>query len=69
MYVQQIITDPKMAIQKARELWDYLSKDEPDNQARPHTLEQFALMLARESARKVVHLTNFTAELVLRIPR
>lgn len=58
-----------MAIQKIRELWSYLSKDEPDNQARPHTLEQFALMLARESARKMVHLTNYSVVLILRIPR
>lgn len=65
----QIVSDPKMAVQKACDLWSYLSKDEPDNQARPQTLEQFTVMLVRESARKMVHLTNFSVELGLRIPR
>lgn len=58
-----------MAITKAGELWSYLSKDEPDNQARPNTLEQLIVLLTRESARKAVHLTNYALSSVKQIPR
>lgn len=64
-----IATNPRLAIQKGVELWQYLSADEPENQARPKTLEQLAVLLARESVRKVVHVINFTASTVTKIPQ
>ncbi|XP_052893752.1 lipid storage droplets surface-binding protein 1 isoform X5 [Anopheles moucheti] len=64
-----IATNPREAMQKAVELWRYLSKDEPENQARPRTLEQLAVLLTRESARKVVHLINFVTGAVTRVPK
>ncbi|XP_055373825.1 lipid storage droplets surface-binding protein 1 [Condylostylus longicornis] len=64
-----ILTDPKQALEKAQELWSYLSKDEPENQARPKTLEELLVLLTRESARRVVHLVNFTANAAYRIPK
>lgn len=64
-----IATDPKQAVQKAKELWVYLSADEPENQARPATLEQLIVLLTRESARRVVHLVNFSAHVAANIPR
>lgn len=42
-----------------KKLWNYLSADEPENQARPQTLEQLIVLLTRETARKMVHVTNF----------
>ncbi|KFB41136.1 AGAP002890-PA-like protein [Anopheles sinensis] len=63
-----IATNPRLAMQKAIELWRYLSKDEPENQARPQTLEQVAVLLTRESARKMVHLINFVTTGVTRVP-
>ncbi|XP_058128897.1 lipid storage droplets surface-binding protein 1 isoform X2 [Anopheles coustani] len=64
-----IATNPRLAMQKAIELWRYLSKDEPENQARPQTLEQVAVLLTRESARKMVHLINFVTNGVTRVPK
>ncbi|XP_053679755.1 LOW QUALITY PROTEIN: lipid storage droplets surface-binding protein 1 [Anopheles nili] len=64
-----IATNPRLAMQKAVELWHYLSKDEPENQARPQTLEQLAVLLTRESARKMVHLINFVTGAVTRVPK
>lgn len=64
-----IATNPRLAMQKSVELWQYLSADEPENQARPKTLEQLAVLLTRESIRKVVHVINFTASTVTKIPR
>ncbi|XP_017772331.1 PREDICTED: lipid storage droplets surface-binding protein 1-like isoform X2 [Nicrophorus vespilloides] len=70
VYVAELIaTDPKMALQKGRELWMSLSKDEPENQARPENMEQLIVLLTRETARRVVHLVNFTAQGVGKIPR
>ncbi|XP_030369370.1 lipid storage droplets surface-binding protein 1 isoform X2 [Scaptodrosophila lebanonensis] len=70
LYAAELIaTDPKLAMQKAKELWSYLSADEPENQARPETLEQLIVLLTRESARRVVHLVNFSASVAARIPR
>lgn len=68
MYAQ-IATDPKLAMQKAKELWATLSLPEPENQARPDTLEQLLVLLTRESARRIVHLVNGTAALAARTPR
>ncbi|KAH8347223.1 hypothetical protein KR059_006812, partial [Drosophila kikkawai] len=70
IYAAELIaTDPKQAVQRAKELWVYLSADEPENQARPATLEQLIVLLTRESARRVVHLVNFTAHVAANIPR
>lgn len=63
-----MVTDPKLALQKGRELWANLSKDEPENQARPETLEQLIVLLTRESARRVVHFINFTSNGVSNLP-
>lgn len=65
----QIATDPKLALQKAKELWDYLSEDEPENQARPVSLEQLIVLLTRESARRLVHLVNFSAHIASNFPK
>lgn len=54
---------------KFGDLWNYLSADEPGNQARPQTLEQLLLLLTRESARKVVHLANYATASVVKVPR
>ncbi|CAH0559616.1 unnamed protein product [Brassicogethes aeneus] len=70
IYVAELIaTDPKLAFQKGKELWLSLSKDEPENQARPDNLEQLIVMLSRESARRMVHLINFTSHLVTKLPK
>ncbi|XP_068156442.1 lipid storage droplets surface-binding protein 1 [Drosophila tropicalis] len=70
IYAAELIaTDPKQAMQRAKELWEYLSADEPENQARPVTLEQLLVLLTRESARKVVHFANFSASVAANLPR
>ncbi|CAK1543813.1 unnamed protein product [Leptosia nina] len=61
VYVAELVaTDPALAWKKAKELYASLSKQEPENQARPATLEELVVLLARETARKVVHLINYT---------
>lgn len=65
----QIATDPKLALEKAKALWATLSLPEPENQARPTTLEQLLVLLTRESARRIVHLINGTAALAAKTPR
>lgn len=50
-------------------MWDSLSKDEPENQARPENLEQLIVLLTRESARRIVHLINFTSGILSKIPK
>lgn len=65
----KVATDPKLALQKARELWAYLSKDEPENQARPQTLEELIGLITRESARRMVHLLNYTGSTASKVPR
>lgn len=70
LYVAELIaTDPKLALEKAKALWATLSLPEPENQARPATLEQLLVLLTRESARRIVHLVNGTAALAIRTPR
>ncbi|XP_026727196.1 lipid storage droplets surface-binding protein 1 isoform X2 [Trichoplusia ni] len=60
-YVAELVaTDPVLAWQKAKELFANLSRQEPENQARPETLEELVVLLARETARKMVHLINYT---------
>lgn len=58
-----------MALKKAKELWTTLSLPEPENQARPATLEQLLVLLTRESARRIVHLVNSTAALAVKTPQ
>lgn len=65
----QIVTDPKLALEKAKDLWSTLSLPEPGNQARPENLEQLLVLFTRETARRIVHLVNGTAILASRIPR
>ncbi|XP_043499172.1 lipid storage droplets surface-binding protein 1-like isoform X1 [Polistes fuscatus] len=70
LYVIELIArDPKLALHKAKELWATLSLPEPENQARPTTLEQLFVLLTRESARRIVHLVNGAASLAARTPR
>ncbi|KAK9294212.1 hypothetical protein QLX08_011103 [Tetragonisca angustula] len=69
LYVVELLaTDPKLAFQKAKELWKTLSLPEPENQARPTTLEQLLVLLTRESARRIVHLVNGAAALASKTP-
>ncbi|XP_023015892.2 lipid storage droplets surface-binding protein 1 isoform X2 [Leptinotarsa decemlineata] len=67
--VELVTTDPVLAFKKGKELWVDLSKDEPENQARPDNLEQLIVLLTRESARRVVHLVNFTGDVLSRLPK
>ncbi|XP_063540860.1 lipid storage droplets surface-binding protein 1 [Cydia strobilella] len=61
VYVAELVaTDPVLAWKKVKELYSSLSQPEPENQARPETLEQLVVLLARETARKMVHLVNYT---------
>ncbi|XP_059054641.1 lipid storage droplets surface-binding protein 1 isoform X1 [Achroia grisella] len=61
VYVAELIaTDPALAWKKAKELYASLSQPEPENQARPATVEELMVLLARETARKMVHLVNYT---------
>lgn len=46
-----------------------MSLPEPENQARPATLEQLLVLLTRESARRMVHLVNGTSTLAAKTPR
>lgn len=65
MYMADLLArDPKNFFQKVKELWIYLSADEPENQAPPHNLEELIVMLTRESSRRIVHLVNYTSTLV-----
>ncbi|RVE44321.1 hypothetical protein evm_011045 [Chilo suppressalis] len=60
-YVAELVaTDPVLAWKKAKELYTSLSQPEPENQARPATVEELLVLLARETARKMVHLINYT---------
>nr|CAI5818238.1 unnamed protein product [Callosobruchus analis] len=70
IYVAELVaTDPIMAFQKGKELWASLSKDEPENQTRPENLEQLIVLLTRESARRMVHLVNFSYSILSTIPK
>lgn len=59
-FPSQVATDPALAWKKAKELFATLSAAEPENQARPATLEELVVLLTRETARKMVHLINYT---------
>ncbi|XP_011136931.1 lipid storage droplets surface-binding protein 1 [Harpegnathos saltator] len=67
--IELLATNPKLALQKAKELWATLSLPEPENQTRPATLEQLLVLLTRESARRVVHLVNGASALAAKTPR
>jgi perilipin-2 len=70
IYVAElIVTNPKEAHQKFNELWCYLSANEPENQKRPETLEELFVLIMRETARKIVHLINFTTKHLSKIPK
>ncbi|CAH0752178.1 unnamed protein product [Diatraea saccharalis] len=61
VYVAELVaTDPTLAWKKAKQLYASLSQPEPENQARPATVEELLVLLARETARKMVHLINYT---------
>lgn len=69
LYAAELIaTDPKQALQKAKELWAYLSHDEPENQARPQTIEELLVLITRESARRFVHVVNIVGDTAITIP-
>ncbi|CAB0035416.1 unnamed protein product [Trichogramma brassicae] len=68
LFVRQVATDPKLAMQKAKELWASLSLPEPENQARPKNLEQLLVLFTRETARRLVHLVNGSSSLAARAP-
>ncbi|XP_014237191.1 lipid storage droplets surface-binding protein 1 isoform X2 [Trichogramma pretiosum] len=69
LYVVELVaTDPKLAMQKAKELWASLSLPEPENQARPKNLEQLLVLFTRETARRLVHLVNGSSSLAARAP-
>lgn len=63
-----LVRDPRQAARRATELWRYLSADEPDNQARPRTLEQLIVLVLRETARKAVHLVNWVVRRTAAVP-
>lgn len=70
IYAAELIaTNPKEAYKKSTELWAYFSKNEPENQRRPGTMEELFVLLVRETARKMVHLVNFTTRHASRVPR
>ncbi|GLH13400.1 Lipid storage droplets surface-binding protein 1 [Gryllus bimaculatus] len=60
--------DPKAVFAMAKDLWAQLSKDEPENQTPPANLEEMTVMLTRESARRVVHLINYTQQGITNLP-
>jgi len=64
-----IVTNPKEALNQAKELWAYLSGPEPENQARPGTIEELIMLLTRESVRRVVHVVNGVASWASEIPK
>lgn len=42
-----IAKNPKEAFKKSKEMWAYLSKNEPENQQRPETMEQLFILVIR----------------------
>jgi hypothetical protein len=66
--ITQLAKDPKTLKEKLAALWAELSKDEPENQERPVNLEQLAVMVTRELARRVVHLVNYSREGIAAFP-
>ncbi|XP_063226766.1 lipid storage droplets surface-binding protein 1 [Bacillus rossius redtenbacheri] len=62
-------TDPKAVRDKALALWAELSQSEPENQARPASLEGLVAMVTRELARRGVHLVNHASTGLAAVPR
>lgn len=49
MYAAElIVTHPKQALARSKELWSYLSQNEPENQKRPETMEELFVLLVRQ---------------------
>ncbi len=67
--VELIITDPRQAAEKAKELWIYLSGPEPGNQERPKNIEELMVILARESCRTIVHILNSGFQIAGKVPK
>lgn len=42
-----IVIHPKQALARSKELWSYLSQNEPENQKRPETMEELFVLLVR----------------------
>lgn len=62
LYLADLLArDPKTFLEQTQAMWAQLSQDEPENQVPPANLEQLIAMLTREMARRIVHLTNYTA--------
>lgn len=48
IYAAELIaTKPKEAFRRSQEMWAYLSRNEPENQKRPETLEELFVLLVR----------------------
>lgn len=48
IYAAELIaTNPKEAYKKSQEMWTYLSRNEPENQKRPETMEELFVLLVR----------------------
>ncbi|CAH0390497.1 unnamed protein product [Bemisia tabaci] len=70
IYLTKLLArDPKAFMEKARALWEYLSKNEPENQVPPQNIEQLIILITREIARKFVHTTNFSRQQLALIPQ
>lgn len=70
LYTAELLAkDPKALKEKVSELWEELSKDEPENQKRPENLEELTVMVTRELARRVVHLVNFSKAGISNLPQ
>lgn len=63
-----MVKDPKQFAAKMKALWAHLSQDEPENQVPPANLEQLIGLLTRETARRIVHLTNFSFKTAAQLP-
>ncbi|KAL4703215.1 hypothetical protein ACJJTC_004891, partial [Scirpophaga incertulas] len=62
-YVAELVaTDPVLAWQKAKELYVSLSQPEPENQARPATLEELMVLLAPDALLKTVPVETALSE-------
>ncbi|KAF6204229.1 hypothetical protein GE061_002569 [Apolygus lucorum] len=58
--VDLLIKNPKEFVSKMLQIWEHLSKDEPENQIPPGNLDQLFALVARETARKFVHAINYS---------
>nr|AHA90810.1 lipid storage droplet binding protein 1 [Eurygaster maura] len=65
---EMMVKDPKQFSAKMRAIWANLSQDEPENQVPPANLEQLIAMITRETARRFVHLTNFSLATAYKLP-